>query len=90
VPVAPAAHRFAIQRSRNLENGVDIIADFSPRHQKGGLFRLPSINLDGKGLRSHRPKKHRRVSGAAKAETHSNSQSTIVRVISGNGGQACL
>jgi hypothetical protein len=35
-------------------------------------------------------KKHQRVSGAAKTETHSNSQNMIVRVISGNGGQACL
>jgi hypothetical protein len=90
LPITPAAYRFAIQRSRNLENGIDMIADFSSRNQKGGLFRLPSINLDGKGLRSHRPKKHQRVSGAAKAETHSNSQSMMVRVISGNGGQACL
>jgi hypothetical protein len=85
--VTAAARRFAIPGSRALKNSVDMIADFVPRNQKAGLFRLPSVNLNGKGLRSHRPQ---RVSGAAKTETHSNLQSMVVRVISGNGGQACL
>jgi hypothetical protein len=59
--------------------GKFVIAPFKPNvdnaaHFPGVIVRLRSVNCNRKGLRPHRPKKHRRVSGGAtKAGFHSNS-----------------
>jgi hypothetical protein len=73
---------FLITPFANSVDKITLSRDRSPR--------LPSVNLNRKGLRPQRPKQHRRVSGATKAGIRSNPTAMIARVKSGNGEQAWL
>src|ERR1700738_3662649 len=61
-PVTPAVRELEGPSSRDLRIDVDMTA-----LSRDVRFRLPSVNRNRKGLRPHRPKRHRRLSGATKA-----------------------
>src|ERR1700694_243207 len=61
-PVTPAVRELEVPSSRDLRIDVDMTA-----LSRDVRFRLPSVNRNRKGLRPHRPKRHRRLSGATKA-----------------------
>jgi hypothetical protein len=76
--------RTAVSASRRLKNSADNTAHFGSAGR-----RLPSVNLNRKGLRLHRQKSRQRAFGETKADTFA-SAPIIIRANCGNGDQAWL